>query len=356
MDSLLSYLLFRIAIQIMVVELLVMLFCCLLIIATKLITRYLHRVRNKQKEVLSNAVESALFPVKDIKPNPIDNFTLPKGKYAFKNWIETLESYEQRFNDERWVDLKKQLVEKYLLADAHTYVPSRSWIKRQLAARAFLLYPEKASEEDLAKLIKDDKHLVRVFAAVAITKTNSRFLFYEVLRTMSEETPLSRFFYRDALVQCDSEKFTWMEDLLKSEKDPNIIAMILDVLSTRSTSNLLQAIKPYTHSEDRNCRILAIRALGNITAEEAIFLLIEHLEDSDWEIRAESIAGLQKQHVKRAIPEIAELLNDPIWWVRLQAANALKSFGEEGKRILQSQDAATRPLAHEIASYALALA
>jgi hypothetical protein len=356
MDSLLSYLLFRIAIQIMVLELLVMLACCLMIVVTKLLTRHFHRIKKQQKDELSSAIESALFPVKDAKLNPIENFSLPKGAYEFKNWVEVLESFEQRFTDERWIDLKKQLIDQYVVKDAKYYVLSNSWIKRQLSARAFLLYPEKASEEELSKLINDPKHLVRVFAAVAITKLNSRPLFYEVLRKMSEETPLSRFFYRDALVQCDQEKFNWMEDLLNKEQDPNIIAMILDVLSTRCTSNLLSAIKPYTHSPDRTCRILAIRALGNLSADESILLLMEHLEDSDWEIRSESIQGLKKQHVKKAIPQIAELLNDPIWWVRLQAANALKTFGEDGKKILENQDPVTKPLAHEIAAYTLALA
>lgn len=332
-----------------------MLFCCLLIVITKLITRYFHRIKKQQKDQLSSSIESALFPVKDAKPNPIDNFSLPKGSYDFQNWIESLESFEQRFTDERWIELKKQLVDKYVVEDAKRYVPSRSWIKRQLSARAFLLYPEKASDEELHQLINDPKHLVRVFAAVAITKLHSKALFYEVLKRMSEETPLSRFFYRDALVQCDQEKFNWMEELLNKEEDPNIIAMILDVLSTRCTSNLLPAIRPYTHSPDRTCRILAIRALGNLSDDDSIMLLMEHLEDSDWEIRSESIQGLKKQHVKKAIPQIAELLNDPIWWVRLQAANALKTFGEEGKKILESQDPVKKPLAHEIASYSLAL-
>lgn len=356
MDSLLSYLLFRIAIQIMILELLVMLACCLMIVVTKLLTRYFHRIKNQQKDALSNAIESALFPVKDTKPNPIENFSLPKGTYEFKNWVEVLESFEQRFTDERWIDLKKQLIDQYVAKDAKYYVPSKSWIKRQLSARTFLLYPEKATDEEMSKLINDPKHLVRVFAAVAITKLNSRALFYEVLQKMSEETPLSRFFYRDALVQCDQEKFNWMEDLLNKESDPNIIAMILDVLSTRCTSNLLPAIRPYTHSPDRTCRILAIRALGNLSDGESIKLLMEHLEDSDWEIRSESIQGLKKQHVKKAIPQITELLDDPIWWVRLQAANALKSFGAEGRKILEEQDPVTKPLAHEIAAYSLALA
>ena len=355
MDSLLSYLLFRIAIQIMIVELLVMLFCALFIIVTKLVTRYYRQVKKVQQDRISGAIELALFPPEDSKPNPIENFVLPKGTYKFKNWVETLETFEQRFTDHRWIELKKQLIDRYLLKEAKSYVSSRSWIKRQLAARTFLLNPEIATEEEMLKLIKDPKHLVRVFAAVAITKLNSRTLFYEVLRKMSEETPLSRFFYRDALVQCDQEKFNWMEDLLYKESDPAIIAMILDVLSTRCTSNLLPAIKPYTHSPDRTCRILAIRALGNLSDSDSIELLMEHLEDSDWEIRSESIQGLKKQHVKKAIPQIAELLDDPIWWVRLQAANALKSFGEDGKKILEDQDPITKPLAHEIAAYSLAL-
>ena len=77
--------------------------------------------------------------------------------------------------------------------------------------------------------------------------------------------------------------------------------------------------------------------------------------DSDWEVRAEAIKGLQQLYAIQTIPKLAFLLNDPVWWVRLQAALTLKSFGNEGISILTTQDKEREPLAYEISQYTLAL-
>ena len=320
------------------------------IVIVKFITKWsLGRKEHIQNEI-GNIIETYLFNDK-----PIDNVIVPKDASQFRNLVETLERYDQRFTDPRWIEIKEKIVGTYLLPFADTYAESWFWTKRQLAARALLLCPNKANEKLLRKLLDDPRYLVRVAAAVCITQTPYKDLFLEVIRKMSKETALSQFPYRDALIQIDQEKFHWMESLLKTESNKAVIAICLDVLSMRYSNNLLPLVKPFVNDPDRNCRILAIRTLGNIPNAESIDLLMDHLIDSDWEIRAEAIIGLQKLYATQAIPKLRILLNDPIWWVRLQAALTLKNFGKEGREILTSLNSAKEPLAFEISQYTLAL-
>lgn len=350
MDALLQYLLFRITWKILLIEVCLMIACCLAIVVIKWITKWGALRTERIQGQLSTLIEEYLF-----NQQPLKNFEIPQDLCQMRNLVEVLEKFDQRFTDQRWKDIKEKIISRYLLPLAEKNVNSRSWIKRQLAARSFLLWPAHASEAVLGKLLKDSKYLVRVVAAVCTTHTSYRKLFTELIHQMAKETELSRFPYRDALIQLDQEKFSWLEEILKTETDPKIIAICLDVLSTRYSKNLLSLIRPHVNSPDLDCRALAIKALGNIPSEEVLAILKSHLFDSDWKIRTEAINALQKLYAIDVIPELRRLLNDPVWWVRLQAALALKSFGKDGRDVLVAQDKDKEPNAYEISQYILAL-
>lgn len=350
MDALLRYILYNIAFSLLALEVILMFVCCFAIIITKVLTKKSLIKRNHIQSELGKIIEGALFDGQSI-----DTIHIPANLCQFRNLVEVMEQYDQRFNDNRWLSVKEKIASTYLLPQIDKMVSSLFWEKRHLAARCLLLCPQKAEEKWLHQLLNDPRYLVRVTAAVCITKTSYHHLFNDVLKKMSEETALSQFPYRDALIQANQEKYDWMASLLSTESNKKIIAICLDVLSSRYSRHLLSLVKPFVNDPDRNCRTLAIKALGNIPNEEAIHILMEHLVDSEWEIRAESVIGLQKLYAVQAISKIQVLLNDPIWWVRLQAALALKAFGIEGRDILSTRDRNNEPKAYEIAQYALAL-
>jgi hypothetical protein len=350
MDALLRYLLYNITYTILLAEVLAILLCVFAIIGIKLFTTWSDNRRKYIQNQLSLIFEAALF-----SQHPIKEIVIPAGLFQFRNLIEILEAFDQRFNDSRWIEIKEHVVSSYLLQRAKSHAASSYWYKRQLAARCYLLYPQKANEQILAKLLKDTRYLVRIPTAVCITKTSYQKLFYEMIRQMSQEPQLSQFPYRDALIQVDQEKYLWIESLLASESDPAIIAICLDILSTRYSSNLFAPASSFLNSPDKECRLKAIEALGNIPSNESMKLLISHLEDSDYKIREGSIIGLEKLYAIKAASKIGLLLNDPFWSVRLQAAKTLKNFGKEGREILDLQSPTRSPKAYEIAQYVLAL-
>lgn len=351
MDALLRYILYQIAFTLLTTELIIMVVCCFSIVVIKCMTKKITNRRESIQDQLTGIFQTALFDQK-----PIEDLTIPSSLQQFRNLVEVLEKFDQRFNDPRWIQIKERVVKTYLQPHLQKYASSYfSWFKRQLAARSCLLCPNLADEKILAKLLQDSRYLVRVTAAVCVTQTSYHNLFNEVIRQMSKETHLSRFPYRDALIQVNQEKYMWIESMLKTETDPAIIAVCLDILSTRYSGNLMPLIKPHFNSGNKECRRLAIKALGNIPSHESIEILMAHLVDSDWEIRADSIIELKKLNATQAISNIGLLLNDPVWWVRLQAGLALKDFGKNGLEVLSHQDPVEQPKAYEIAQYTLAL-
>ncbi len=350
MDALLRYLLYKVTFSILFAEILIMLICVVAIIIVKFYTQWSTNRRKQIQGELTVIFEKALF-----NPEPFKGIFIPSHLCQFRNLIEVLENFDHRFNDERWQEIKEYIINAYLLKRTESYANSLYWYKRQLAARCYLLNPQNANEKILSKLLKDKRYLVRLPAVVCITKTRYKELFFEMIRQMSQETQLSQFPYRDALMQVDQEKFLWIESLLFSESDPAITVICLDILSTRYSGNSLSQVAQFLNSPYRECRLKAIEALANIPSKEAMKLLEDHLEDSDFKIRESSIMGLEKLYAIQAVSKIGHLLNDPIWSVRLQAAKTLKRLGKKGIEILDSQSHDKAPKAYEIAQYILAL-
>lgn len=350
MDALLRYTLYRIAFSILFIELALMLLCCFAIIIIKLITKRKQKQQDKDQAEIRSLIDSYLLNNKSL-----ETFHIPKKIGSFRNILESVETYDHLFTDKRWQDIKDKIVSQYLNPEVKRYASSYSWFKRQLAARALLLDSKNENPQILEKLLDDPRYLVRVAAATALLRTESKDLFEKAIKKMSLESPESQFPYRDALMQSDEQKFKWLLQLLQSTHDKKIQAICLDVLSTRTSGNLFPIVKSFIHDPDVKCRTFAIKALGNIPTIESKEILMQKLDDSDSHIRAESVMSLHKLYALEAIPKLQIALSDPVWWVRLQAALALKAFGEEGLKILNSKDLDKDSAAFEIAQYALAI-
>lgn len=351
MEALLRYALYHFTRFILTAEIAIMLAACISIACIKAYTNWKADCSQRLQARLSSDIESVFF-----HRTSITTLQWPFVRHQYRDIIEVLEKFDQRISDPLWLQIKQMILEVYLLPYASMLAASLSWVKRQLAARCYLLWPEKAPKDELDKLLHDKKYLVRVVAAVCIAQSNHRDLFQKMIWQMSKEYELSRFSYRDALIQASPEKFLWLEEILKGNPPSDIAAICLDVLATRLSHSLLPIIKSYVSKEDPQCRLLAIKALGNLPSKEACAILQQHLVDSSWEIRAESIKGIVKLYATETIPQLTFLLNDPMWWVRLQAALALKEFGPRGQEILLAQTQENSKESYEIAQYVLSFA
>lgn len=86
---------------------------------------------------------------------------------------------------------------------------------------------------------------------------------------------------------------------------------------------------------DRETRISAARALGQIEDVSAVESLIISLDDESWEVRAQATKSLGVLGDKQALGRLKQALSDDNWWVRHNAADSLYRLGEEGIEALR---------------------
>jgi len=100
---------------------------------------------------------------------------------------------------------------------------------------------------------------------------------------------------------------------------------------TEALSSLLLLLK----NPDKETRISAARALGQIGDVSAVESLIISLNDESWEIRAQAAKSLGALGDKQAAGKLKRVLSDENWGVRHNAADALHQLGEEGIEALR---------------------
>ena len=347
MEVLLRYALFKVAMLLISIEVIILLGCTAAIIAIK---AYFKKRSRREKEIedgLTNIFIQSYLEDKVIK--------IPWRLRYFRHIVKATEHFEHRIDDPRWSRLKEALVKKYLLSKARSYIGSNSWIKRQLAARTLYLVPSIATEQHLEALLHDSKYLVRVVAANTITKISSKKMLYQMINQMSRESRLSRFAYRDALLQMNLEKFGWLRELLATEKRHEILEIVLDLFGTRTAENLFPHLLPFIYGDDFSLRLLAVKALKQNPSNETNDVLIHCFDDKEWKIRAEALKSLDPRITLKELSKVKKLLADPEWNVRLQAGLALKKLGEPGMRTLSEQTPHASENAYEISRYVMAL-
>lgn len=218
-----------------------------------------------------------------------------------------------------------------------------------------MLCPLAQDEQLILTLLKDPVPLIRTEAALCAVSIGSIPLLKTIFEDMKKESSRGRYAYRDAILKGQPFIFSWIREQLKIEKDTELRALYLDILSAKFDSSVLLYIKEDLKSENDQLRFEAVKVLAKFPNEEAIAWLVPHLRDSYSLIRAEAVKTLPLVFGVKAISALKYALVDSEWWVRLQAALSLKKLGEPGKKILLEQKKEDNLLAYEVATYVLSL-
>lgn len=109
-----------------------------------------------------------------------------------------------------------------------------------------------------------------------------------------------------------------------------------------------QAALRLLESDSVNLRTRALRALTALGVESSqeIESILRALKDKDWEVRAVAARAVGDLQILAGISALQEAVGDRAWWVRHNAAYALKKLGDAGEvvllQLLQSDDRFTR--------------
>lgn len=159
--------------------------------------------------------------------------------------------------------------------------------------------------------------------------------------------------------QGQARLFPWMMEKIRHGRQ-GIVPLVIqrDMVEACGSAGLYEAIpvvfRFYRHYRDHpEMRIACIRALGKLGGRDACSVIRAGFSDPDWRVRA--IAARFSYLCDASVIDFLErLLEDPSYYVRINAAHALASFGAPGRERLQAVIRHTSdPFARKVARYVL---
>lgn len=280
---------------------------------------------------------------------------IPADYIRLKYFLVPMIKIDSNIKGPFWDYLKSELIHKYFRKEIESSLISFWWEKKQNAALALSLDPDKFFEKDLIKLLNIKKDLVRFTAAKTCALFNTEASLSALLESLADEPYRTQFAFRDSLLASTLSSHIKILEILKKAEDPKIIVACLKILSLKLGLLTFDDVSPYFKSENMQLRWWSTRSLENIPSEKSINTLVEATKDDHWAIRALSAYCLGSLMAKQHKEAIKNLLFDQHYWVQFMAALVLSYLGKEGLEILESIEKSSDPKIFEVTSYVLTL-
>lgn len=235
---------------------------------------------------------------------------------------------------ERMIELWKQL-----RFDEYSFkkIKSRySWY-RAYGATLLGIMRDSSATPLLIELLKDKSPLVTFSAARALARIGIKKELGHIIGIVAKSKRWSEDQFAEIILDFGQDI---AEDLVELCEDDNVplnrLAFIIDVLGFMRFQPAYEALAKLAEKGEKETRIRAIKALGELSRPESSPLLLGLLGGESWEIRSQAAKALGKIGDDGAIPGLVKALDDRIWWVRYNAAVALTKIGEKGLSALWS--------------------
>lgn len=157
---------------------------------------------------------------------------------------------------------------------------------------------------------------------------------------LMEDEDLAEELMDEIILQYENNGSVDLETILsRKEKEYSVSARIkmIDFIGyikrVEGIPVLIDILKKSNNDEET---ISAIKALGNLEAEESAPMLLGHLNSKHPVIRAQAAKALGSFNYESAAQPISRLLEDRDWWCRFHAASSISRMGEVGRQCLES--------------------
>ena len=228
---------------------------------------------------------------------------------------------------------------------------------RVLAAAALANFNDEETQNALIGALDDRNPRVRRVAALSLAAMGRSPAPKEVIRQLRvgehEASPLI-LMLMVGLAQSDVESVRSL--LLDSDTSEDLKAVVAAALALCHDVAAAPAIAVLAMYADPEASELPryLGALGDIEHPAGSPAVLHWLNASSAHVRAAAARAAGRIGVEAALDMLEQLLGDPDWWVRFQAAHSLLRLGEEGRRRLNIAAARTDEPARETASLTLA--
>lgn len=210
-------------------------------------------------------------------------------------------------------------------------------------------------EEIFISLIQDSTLLISVNAAMLAVKRPTQAIVDKIIEVFSKSRRVQENLFSQIVASMQPTICVYIIHKLDSIQEPYERAFCYLIL--QKLDNIKEIYQKAQDDLQSTVINLKISALKYCAKNDLISLdeICQYLNDPIWQVRVATLQILAKRKEPRTIPLIAKRLRDTAWWVRLNAALSLKSFGAAGIQCLQLQQPETDRYAYEIAQYVLAI-
>lgn len=306
----------------------------------------------KQKRLRNLSEETENFLLKLLK-NPALFSSFPNKSKKISILLPIIRKFDETMNNENWRELKEKIDKEILHGIARKAAFSKRWPCRFLAAESFKLYVENQDQEIIIKLINDKYPLVTLSAGATAIKLLNPKPINALIDRMSTERRLAITMFLVLFENANSKIINIIFDRLNNDSNPYIRASGYKILQKLSITEKFENFQKDLESTNIELKLSALRYIAYSKNDKAVSILTNMLNNQEWEVRSASVQLLSNLSAAGAIDKIAILLRDPTWWVRLNAAFALKNLGSEGMNVLKLQNPVNDKYAYEAAQYVL---
>ena len=226
----------------------------------------------------------------------------------------------------------------YLVDAQIQNLKSNDWRLRQKSAS---LLPSIADPKQIApkliQLLQDDILTVRLSAAQSLAHLK----IIDAIPIILVQLPLPYVWMEKKVIGIlnDYGALAIRPTLEFLNSKPNVIAaekIAITILGDQKAELAASILISYLKHADIDMRIACIKSLGKISSPKAYQDLLIASADASWEIRSSVMHALGSYKTDQSVPALKNGLTDAVWWVRYNAAMALKEMGEAGIIVLNN--------------------
>ena len=277
----------------------------------------------------------------------------------YKNQVILLISVIQELDESMhshnatWLDLRIKIADLILLPQTRKFVHKKNWLQRYHYCQTLQIHKEKIDEQYLKILIQDPIPLIAINAAKLALTVNSQALIDATIEFFSEKRRVQQSFYTEITTDLNPDLAPLIINKLLKSKNPYIKACCYRMLSNIPIQNQqFIRIENDLNSKNIDLALAVLSYYQNYKYENLANTLISMVKDNRWEVRARIAKIMGETHQTIYVTHLQQYLSDEVWWVRMNAAEALTNMGSTGSHILRTQT--TDRFATDAASLVLA--
>ncbi|MFE1245344.1 HEAT repeat domain-containing protein [Fictibacillus sp. NPDC058756] len=290
---------------------------------------------------IQTAIYNYLYKKKDSR------LLIPDSKIKF-NAIERLLTHYATVIDGEGKKQIARLADHLFRDRYHKLLSQNKWSTRMNVLYKIDSFKMRALSDVIKRMLKDDRitkeEKLIIFRCLANTNGSEMSLWFEKVPVR-----FSILEYRSILNRLDEIRFSEVVEAYTRYPE-NLKLAVIDMIGIQKKLDFVSFLEDQLDHKDFEIRIRSMKAIGEIgfLSDSSV---VEHFAFSKrWEERLMATKIIGKTRVPNGLDLLGNLIKDPSWLVRSQAAKAFLSYTEGLERLYDIRFTSDDPFARDMAS------